>query len=323
MTLPTALDVYQARRRIAPHVRRTPLIGSAWLSSVADATVSLKLESLQETGSFKFRGAMNAVLRLTEGGQLEGVAAVVTASAGNHGRALALAAERVGVRAVVFTPATAPEVKKVAIRRHGADLMDDALDYDAAEASAREFAQSEGLLYVSPYNHPDVIAGAGTVALEVVEEQPAVDAVLVPIGGGGLASGVGLAIRAAAPRAEIIAVEVAASTAFSSGLAEGRIVEVPVTHTLADGLAGNLEPDSMTFGLVQRLVDRVATVSEDELTRAMRGLASEERLITEGAGAAAVAAVLSGDVIRPGQRAVVLVTGSNIDLAAFAPLLAG
>ena len=166
---------------------------------------------------------------------------------------------------VIFTPANAPEAKQNAIRRHGAVLHSDCEDYDAAERQAKEFADAEGGVYISPYNHPDVIAGAGTIGLEIVEAMPSFDVVVIPLGGGGLASGMGLAIKAAAPKATIVGVEVEASTPFTLSLEAGRITEITPRPSLADGLVGNLEPGSMTFPLVKQVVDHVVTVSEDDL----------------------------------------------------------
>jgi threonine dehydratase len=313
MPLPTVTDVYEARRRIGSRIARTPLLPSTWLSSIADGTVFLKIESLNLTNSFKIRGALNAVLRLTEG--IDGdTPTIVAASAGNHGRALAMAAEELGIACVIFTPSTAPEAKQAAIRRHGAVLHAEAEDYDTAERLAKEFADAEGAVYISPYNHPDVIAGAGTIGLEIVDAMPSFDVVVVPLGGGGLASGVGLAVKAAAPHATVIGVEVEASSPFTLSLEAGRITEITPRASLADGLIGNLEPGSITFPIVKQVVDYVVTVSEDELGRAMKGLATEERLIVEGSGAAAVAALMAGKASAPGQRVVALITGGNVDL---------
>jgi len=252
-------------------------------------------------------------LRLSEGIDSDATT-IVAASAGNHGRSLALAAEELGMPCVIFTPKTAPEAKQNAIRRHGAVLHSECEDYDAAEKQAKEFAEAEGAVYISPYNHPDVVAGAGTIGLEIVETMPSFDVIVVPLGGGGLASGVGLAIKAAAPHATVVGVEVEASSPFTLSLEAGRITEITPRPSLADGLIGNLEPGSITFALVKQVVDYVVTVSEDDLTRAMKGLATEERLIVEGAGAAAVAAIMAGKASAPGQRVVALVTGGNVDL---------
>jgi threonine dehydratase len=312
MPLPNVADVYDARRRLGSRLPRTPLLPSSWLSSIADGSVFLKVESLNLTNSFKIRGALNAALRLGEG--IDEPPAIVSASAGNHGRAIALAAEELGLPCVVFTPKSAPEAKQNAIRRHGAVLHSDCEDYDAAEKQAKAFAEAEGGIYISPYNHPDVIAGAGTIGLELVEAMPSFDVVVIPLGGGGLASGVGLAVKAAAPQATIVGVEVEASSPFTLSLEAGRITEITPRPSLADGLVGNLEPGSMTFTLVKQVVDYVVTISEDELGRAMKGLATEERLIVEGAGAAATAAVMAGKASAPGQRVIALVTGGNVDL---------
>ena len=310
--LPTVLDVYRARRRIGRRVRPTPLLPSPWLSSIASGQVFIKNESANLTSSFKIRGALNAALRIGEGASRQST--LVTASAGNHGRSLALAAEQLGLRCVVFTPASAPQVKQAAIRRHGAVLHADNEDYDAAERRARAFAAAESGIYISPYNHPDVIAGAGTIGLEVIEVMPELDVVVIPIGGGGLASGVGLAMKAAAPRARVVGIEVEASTPFTVSLNAGRITEIRPRASLADALVGNLEPESITFPLVKRVVDEVVTVSEQELAQAMKGLASEERLVVEGGAAAGVAAIMNGKASGPGQRVVALVTGGNVDL---------
>ena len=314
MMLPSVLDIYEAKRRLAPHLQPTPLLPSHWLSSIADGNVFLKLESLNLTSSFKIRGALNAALRLMEGSDPGASPQLVTASAGNHGRSLALAAERLGMACVVFTPASAPEAKKNAIRRHGAVLHGECEDYDIAETQAKEYAEAEGGVYISPYNHPDVIAGAGTIGLEIVEAMPVFDVIVIPLGGGGLASGMGLAIKAAAPHVTIVGVEVEASSPFTLSLGAGRITEITPRQSLADGLTGNLEAGTITFPLVQQVVDYVVTVSEEDLARAMKGLATEERLIVEGAGVAATAAIMAGKASAPGQRVVAMVTGGNVDL---------
>jgi threonine dehydratase len=307
-------DIFAAQSRLKRHLSPSPIRESPWLSSIARAPVLLKLESLQLTNSFKVRGALNAIEQLT---RRSASPTVITASAGNHGRGMALAGERLGVHTIVFTPATAPATKKTAIVRHGAELRDDAVDYDTAERSAREHAARISAPFVSPYNHPDIIAGAGTVGLEILEQVPQLDVVVVPIGGGGLISGIAIAIKHASPRVRVVGVEVDASRPFSTSLAAGAITEIQVQPSLADGLIGNLEAGSMTFDLVRRYVDRLVSVSEPDLKRAIRGLTQEEHLIAEGAGAAATAAVLSQPILVPGERAVVLVTGGNIDLATF------
>lgn len=311
MVPPTVTDIYAARRRLRAQLPPTPLLPSAWLSSLHGGRVFLKIESLNLTNSFKIRGALNAALRIREGGRQP---AIVTASAGNHGRALALACEQLGFRCVVFTPSDAPQAKQDAIRRHGAELHSDCADYDIAERRAKAYAESEGALYVSPYNHPDVIAGAGTIGLEVVEAMPFVDVIVVPLGGGGLASGIGMAVKAASPHTTIVGVEVEASTPFTLSLAAGAITHITPQTSLADGLTGNLEPGTITFPLVREVVDRIVTVGEHEVASAMTGLAADDRLIVEGSGAVAAAAIMAGRVPSAAQSIVALVTGANVDL---------
>lgn len=317
----SVLDVFAARRRLADRVRRTPLVPSSWLSAAAGASVHLKLESLQITNSFKARGAFNALLRLGErsGG---GARPVVTASAGNHGRALAYAAEQLGIPAIVFTPRDAARTKREAIARHGADLRAEAVSYEDAERRAKEFAASGRATFLSPYSHPDILAGTGTIALEILEDLPGVEAVVVPIGGGGLIGGIAATLKTIAPHVEVIGVEAEASPAFHVALREGRIVEVAVKPTLADGLAGNMDPDTITFALVQKHVDRVVLVSEDQLAEGIRGLVANERLIAEGAGIAGVAAVLAGRGETGRRATVIVVSGSNIDLERLSTVLA-
>jgi threonine dehydratase len=310
----------EARRRIEGHVRRTPLTYSPWLSERAGADVWMKLESLQITGSFKVRGAVNFVRRFIEAHQDGTEAAraerpaIVTASAGNHGQGLAYAAERWGIRPVIFTAHDAPRTKLDAIRRYGADLRSIASNYDESELLAKAFARTENALYLSPYSHPDIVAGTGTIALEILEDLPEVEEVVAPIGGGGLVSGIAVTLAQIAPTVTVTGVEAAASPAFSTSLREGRITKIDVQPTLADGLAGNLDPDTVTFDLVRTSVGRIVQVSEDDLAHAITGLVRSEHLIAEGAGAAGVASLLQRDDPDRRRKVVVVVSGANIDV---------
>jgi threonine dehydratase len=311
----TLRDVSRAHGRIAPYVRRTPLVESAWLSSVAGADIRLKLESLQVTHSFKPRGMVNAALALIDGASAgDKVPTLVTASAGNAGRALAYAAERLGLHTTVFTPRDAPRAKLDAIRRHGADLRAEADDYNDAERRAKAYAAEKGLLYISPFSHPDLIAGFGTVALEVFEDFPGIDTYVVPVGGGGLISGIGLAAKALSRAVRIIGVEVEASHPFAVSVREGRLTEVLVGPSIADGLVGNIDPETITFDLVRRYVDELTQVSEDDLKEGIRGLVTQEHLIAEGAGIAGVAAALARRADLKGRRVAIVVSGANIDV---------
>jgi threonine dehydratase len=317
-------EVERARERTAGRLRRTPLVRSEWLGGLAGRDVYLKLESLQVTGSFKARGALNAVLALVErhrpGGDPPPL--LVTASAGNHGKGLAWAASLVNLPVVIFTPRNAPEAKLAAIRRHGADLRAQADTYEDAEALAKDYARRRGCLYLSPYSHPDLLAAIGAIALEILEDLPDVASVVVPVGGGGLVAGIAQVMKAVRGSTEVVGVEVEASHAFTAALAAGRIVEVPVGPTLADGLAGNMDPENIAFPIVQRLVDRMVLVGEAELAEAIRGLVRHEHVVAEGAGAAGVASVLGGSASLPSGPTAVVVSGANIDTARLVSVLA-
>lgn len=301
-------DVEAAARRL--RVCRTPLLRSAWLSERCRADVWIKLEAVQPGGSFKIRGAVNALMQLRAA--RPDVESVVTASAGNHGVAMSIAARDLGLRLRVHVPTTAPDAKKRTLAGHGAELVEQA-DYDEAERSARADAASTGAPYISPYNHPDVIAGAGTVALEMLEDAPDLDALVVPLGGGGLLAGSALVARGHDRPVRVIGAEAEHSPVFTAALAAGHITPVTVHPTLADGLAGNLEPGSATFEMVRDLVDAVALVAESSIETAMRSLVWRERLIAEGAGATAVGALLQGGLGLEGARVGVMLTGRNVD----------
>lgn len=271
----------------------------------------LKLETLQPTFSYKIRGAFNAVLRLVED-RGSSAPALVTASAGNHGRALAHAAREAGLPLTVYVPETAPRVKIDAIRLAGAAIAP-CRDYDDAEARAKAHGATGTALFVSPYSHPDVIAGAGTIGLEILDERPGIGAIVVPVGGGGLISGIAIAAASIDPRPSVVGVEVQASAPFTASLAAGAIVRIEVGTTLADGLSGNLDPDTITFDIVRALVRRVVLVGERELAAGLAAIVREERLIAEAAGAVGAAAVMAGRIQAAGQEIAVVLTGANID----------
>ena len=311
---PNIDDVVAASDRLAGHVWHTPLIRSAWLSGVTGADVWLKLEIVQATGSFKIRGALNALARLRVA--QPDVDTVTTASAGNHGVALATAAAELGMTARVHLPATAPAPKRRALERLGAVILE-APTYDEAEQHARDEVSRGGVIFISAYSHSDVIAGAGTIAIEMIADRPELDTFIVPLGGGGLLSGTAIVARARAAEALIVGAEAEASPVFTAALAAGRPVNVDVRPTVADGLAGNMEPDSQTFELVRDLVDRVVRVPEPLIVRAMRDLVEHERLITEGAGATGVGALLQGGLDLVGRSVGVVLSGRNGDGSVF------
>jgi threonine dehydratase len=298
-------DVRAAAARIAPLIVRTPLERSAELSQICGVDVWLKFECFQRTGSFKLRGALNA-LQLMQTPQT-----VVTASAGNHGLGVARAAELLGVSATVVVPQTASQVKVEALRRSGADLIQVGETYDEAEAFAIRLARTQTQPFVSAYNDPAVVAGGGTIALEIFDDVPEVRELLVPAGGGGLISGVGVAAHGLNPDVAVHGVQSEASPALHAALEAGRLVAVDVLPSLADGLAGNVEAGSITFDLLQQHVGRVELVSEAAIARAMCWLFVHERVVVEGSAAVGVAALLERTVVPAGPVALVL-TGRNV-----------
>ncbi len=321
---PTLDQVRAARARTAPRLRRTPLVRSDQLSDAAGGEVFLKLESLQVTSSFKARGALNAILALLERHRPnDTLPCLVTASAGNHGRALAWAAGQAGLRVVVFTPRAAPAAKLDAIGRHGAELRAEAATYEESERLAKRFAAETGAHFISAYSHPDLLAAVGVIGLEIVEDLPLVDQIVVPVGGGGLLAGIAAAVSLVRPDVEIVGVEVEASHPFAASLAAGRIVEVEVGPTIADGLAGNMDPENLAFPIIQSLVRRMTMVGEPELREAIRGLVRYEHLVAEGAGAVGVAAVAAGRVPARARTTAVIVSGANIDIDKLAGIIGG
>jgi threonine dehydratase len=317
-TAPTRADVEAAARRLRGIAFHTPIVRSDWLSDVADADVWLKLEATQMTGSFKLRGAANAIAVIAA--ERPHVRRILTASAGNHGRAVAYAARRAGLAARIYVPGSAPAVKRNAMVRLGAEVVETA-SYDEAEARAQAEGARDDTAFVSAYSHHDIIAGAGTVALEMFEDVPELDTIIAPIGGGGLLSGIAIVSRSLGREIFIVGAEAEASPVFTSSIAAGRVTTVSVQPSLADGLTGNMESDSQTFDIVRRLVDRVVLVSEPSFQQAMRGLIQREQLVAEAAGAAGVAAILQGAVDVRGRRVGVVLSGRNVDADVIARVL--
>lgn len=277
----------------------------------------LKLETLQHTRSFKYRGALNAALAAAA--RPDGPGTLVTASAGNHGVALATAASALGIELQVFAPRDAPAAKLDRMRLPGVALHT-VRDYDEAEALALAAQDAGTGTYVSPYNHPDVIAGAGTVGLEILEELPDTRAIVVPTGGGGLLSGIALAAR---DRAVVVGVEPGVNPAFTTALTAGCITAIVPGRSLADGLLGNLEPGSCTFELVRQHVQGVRTVAEPDLVEGVRALFRAERLVAEGAGAIGIGAFGAGSLDDLPDPLVIVVSGANIDPDTFLRVVGG
>jgi threonine dehydratase len=302
--------VQEARERIAGAIYHTPLEPSLWLSEVTGALVSLKLECYQPTGSFKVRGALAAVLGLTSEERKRGV---VTASAGNHGLGLAYAASRAGIRATVVVPENASSAKVHTLRRFPIELILGGPNYDSAEATALDLAASSGAHFISPYNHPWVIAGQGTVAAEILDASEPPDVVLVPVGGGGLISGIGAYMKTRHPQTRIVGVQAANSPAMAEALRAGSLVTIPVLPTLADGLAANIQAGSLTFDLAMGLIDEMVLISEEEMMDAIRAAWTELHIALEGSAVVGLAALLGGKIAGiAGKRVVSVVTGRNI-----------
>jgi threonine dehydratase len=312
---PEADDVERAGAVVGRYLAVTPVVASPLLGS----DITLKLETFQPTGSFKVRGALAAVASALSGHPSR---RIVTASAGNHGLGVAFAAHTLGAEAVVVIPENASEAKRGALERYDVEVVRQGTTYDEAEAQALTLAARDGARFVSAYNDPDVIAGQATVALELFDQVPGLTTVVAPVGGGGLVAGLALATE---HRHDVMVcgVEAAASRAVSASVSAGRVVTVPIGATLADGLAGNIETDSVTIPLIARGVDRFAAVDEPSIADAVRFLAFEHGLVVEPSGAVAVAALLNGN-LRPGPGStVVVVTGRNVSPDLFARLLDG
>lgn len=311
MTAPSLDGVRAAADRIEGVAVRTPLLWSPELSEEVGATVRLKCESLQRCGAFKLRGSYNFISQLPDEDLARGV---ITYSSGNHAQGVALAARIRGARAVVVMPTTAPPVKRRGAERLGAEIVLEGTTSVERRARAEEIAAAEGLAMVPPFDHPDIISGQGTVGLEIAQDWPAVDTVLVPIGGGGLAAGVAVALRALRPGMRIIGVEPVGASSMRAALDAGRVVRIDGIDTIADGLAP-VQVGDLTYALVRDLVDEVVLVSDDAIREAAVFLLERAKLVAEFSGAATVAALRSGATAF-GSRVAAVISGGNADVAA-------
>jgi threonine dehydratase len=305
-------EVERAHARIRGHVRRTPVEPSPVLSERTGARVHLKLENWQRTGSFKLRGATNKLLVLDED---QGRLGVVAASTGNHGAAVAFAARSAEVPAVVFAPEGAARSKILGIQDLGAEVRFAGEDCIDAEREARDFAEREGLVYVSPYNDLDVVAGQGTIGSELAEQLGGIDAVIASVGGGGLIGGIGAYFSEREPPVEIVGSSPRNSAVLHASLEAGEILELPSLDTLSDGTAGGVEAGSVTFPLCQRVVDHFTLVEEDEIRAALQLIVERHHMLIEGAAAVAVAALLKEAERYANRDVVVVLCGANIDAA--------
>jgi len=311
-------DIFLANRRIQNTVRRTPLEYSPFFSEVCDGEVYLKLENLQLTGSFKIRGALNKMLQLSDEERRKGI---VTASAGNHAQGIGYGAEMLGIEATIVVPRNTPRTKIDAIQRYGVDLMIYGENYDEAEKKARELEREQSKVYVSPYNDYEVIAGQGIVGLEMWEEKSDLDTVLVPVGGGGLVSGIAVALKSLNPKVRVIGVQSKASPVMYESIKQGVIVEVPMEESIAEGLHGGIEKGSVTFDLIKELVDDIILVEEKEIETGILLFLEHQHQVVEGAGAVGLAALLRYKERFKGQKVGVIVSGGNIDISLMRKML--
>jgi threonine dehydratase len=313
-------SIYAARQAIRGLALRTPLVPAESLS-MGGREVRLKLESTQPVGAFKIRGVANALARLDPAARRRGV---VCASTGNHGRALAYAARRMDSRATVCLSRLVPENKRALIRRLGADLRIGGDSQDEAQAECARLAAKEGLAEIPPFDHPDVIAGQGTIGLEILEDFAEVDTVVVPVSGGGLIVGIALALKAASPSIRVVGVSMDRGAAMHASLAAGKPVEVKEEKSLADSLGGGIGlANRFTFSLVRALVDEILLVPETAIARAMRRLFVEEGWVAEGAGAIGLALLEETHQSHLGKRVAIVISGRNVDMGLFGRVIAG
>ena len=301
--------ILEARERLKPVVRKTDLIQSRVLGQMVGTEVYLKAECLQHTGSFKVRGAYNMISQLTPEQKQAGV---IASSAGNHAQGVALAAQKFGVKATIVMPAGAPLAKVAATRELGAEVVLHGAVYDDAYNKAMEIQQQTGAVFVHPFNDPLVIAGQGSVGVEILDKLPDVDQVVVPIGGGGLISGVAIAIKKLRPEVKVIGVQAAGAPSMAQSLVEGHPIQLASANTIADGIAVK-RPGDLTYEIVREYVDEIVTVDEDEIASAILTLLEKGKIVAEGAGAVSVAALMHGK-FKPEGKVCCIVSGGNIDV---------
>ncbi|WP_083527614.1 threonine ammonia-lyase [Curtobacterium ammoniigenes] len=312
VTVPSFADVEGARSIVARVARVTPMETSQFLADILGSPVHLKCENLQRTGAYKLRGAYNRLSKLTADERRSGV---VAASAGNHAQGVALAARELGIPATIFMPVGVALPKLQATRNYGAETVLHGHNVEEALAAAKEYAASTGAVFIPPFDHADVIAGQGTVGLEIVEQVPDVDTIVVPVGGGGVISGIAIAARGLSERLgrpiRVVGVQAETAAAYPPSLAAGMPLAVRTAPTIADGIAV-ARPGELNFPIVRDLVDEIVTVADDDVARAILLLLERGKLVVEAAGAVGVAAIMTG-AIRDTGRTVVLLSGGNID----------
>ena len=315
----TLADVRDAAARLRGVAHRTPVMRSRTLDELVGAEVFVKCENLQRVGAFKFRGAYNAISRLSPEQLAKGIAAY---SSGNHAQAVALAARELGSTAVILMPADTPASKRDAVAGYGAEIVTYDRYTEDRTALGEALAARRGLALIPPYEHPHVIAGQGTAALELLEDAGELDLLVVPVGGGGLIAGTATAAKGLQPGIRVVGVEPVAGDDTKRSLAAGERVSIPVPRTIADAMAAEV-PGALTFSVNRRLVDEVVLVSDDELRAGMRFLFDRMKLVAEPTGASGVAALLAGRLPELPARVGVILSGGNVDTARFVDLMSG
>lgn len=313
-----AREVNTAEKRIRRYIRETPLEHSVFYSERFGAKVYFKLENLQHTGSFKFRGAMNKLLSMTEAERSRGF---VTASTGNHGAAFAFGLGKVDAGGVVFVPEHASPTKVDTIKHYGAEVRCFGNDCAKTEDHARRFAEKNGLTYMPPYNDIKVIGGQGTIAVELAKQLEQIEAVFVSLGGGGMVSGIAGYLKSVHPEAQIIGCSPENSPVMIQSVKAGKILDLPSLPTISDGTAGGVESGSITFDLCRQLVDDYITVTEDEITTSLRDFMQSHHMLIEGAAAAAIAAFVKQADRFKNKHVVVVICGANISMETLRQIL--
>ncbi len=308
-------DVYRAAKQLDGVIKKTELIYSPFFSKACENEVFIKPENLQNTGSFKLRGAYNKISQLSE---IEKAKGVITASAGNHAQGVAYAAQQLGVKAVITMPATTPIIKVEATRSYGAEVVLSGDSYDDAYAKSLELQKEHGYVFIHPFNDVEVLLGQGTTAIEIYHQLKDVDVILVPIGGGGFASGVALASKAINPHVKIIGVEPEGAACMKYSLSRGKVSSLKEVDTVAEGTAVKT-PGELTFAFIQKYVDEVITVSEFDIMSALLSLIEKHKLIAEGAGVLSLAAL--NKLSFKNKKVVPIVSGGNIDISTISALI--
>mgnify|MGYP000898065205 FL=1 len=308
-------DIFRAAKQLDGVAVKTKLIESPFFSSISSGAVYLKPENLQNTGSFKLRGAYNKISQLPAAERQKGV---ITASAGNHAQGVALSAQKLRVKAVICMPATTPILKVEATRAYGAEVVLYGDTFDDAYAKSLELQKEKGFVYIHPFNDLQVLLGQGTVAKEIIDDCPDIDAILVPIGGGGLASGVALATKLVNPHVQVIGVEPAGAASMEAAFKAGKVVTLPAVDTVADGCAVKTVGD-LTYAFCRKYLDEIVTVSELEIMSALLSLIEKHKLIAEGAGVLSLAALPKLNL--KGKKAAAILSGGNIDISTISALI--